>query len=79
MSQSRERAQGEEVCPSRKNAETAYSLPVIPETHDPQTSIPKRMEVYSQHCRAEVHSQDVDQALLPLEAPGKNLFLFGLW
>lgn len=78
-SQSRERAQGKEICPCGKNAETAYSLPVTPGTHDPQTSISKRMEMYSQHWGPEVHSQDVDWALPPLKAPGKNLFLFWLW
>lgn len=49
-SQSREHAQGEEVCPSRKNAETAYSLPVTPGTHDPQTSISKKKKWKCIHC-----------------------------
>jgi hypothetical protein len=52
---------------------------VTPGTHDPQTSNSKRMEMYPKHWRPEVHSQDVDRALPPLEAPQKNLFLFWLW
>lgn len=41
-------------------------------------SLKKTMEVYSLHWGPEVHSQDVDWALPPPEAPGKDLFLFWL-